>query len=329
MKKIFKTISILLITTISMTLFIFKEKINIFAETMGMDDIRVGDVFKNGTIIPYNESFNICNLATDIDNCWMYDDSICFTYYDENDKHLGRETNQYYDSIYDYYTNSYKEVELKVSNDYSEYWIIDRIINGSGLSIVFKPYTYVEPTITITCDPNKVEPNEPSICTVKVKYTTKIRNIKFSLDTGEYEISNVTPGDFFEDLKLDDNMYSLNTKSLINDGEEVEVTVVTFKISSKEEKDIDVENNIKIQNITVTDSVGSKNTNELTATVKQESNKEIIPTKSDDEINEGKDLPKENPKTGNDSYLILYAILVVSVSISAFILVFQKSNVKL
>ena len=60
------------------------------------------------------------------------------------------------------------------------------------------------------------------------------------------------------------------------------------------------------------------------------SDDEIIkPTISDDEIDEGKDLPNENPKTSDKSYLILYAILVISVSISSFIIVFKKGNTKL
>lgn len=320
MKKVLKVISILLITILSTIMFISKNKINVFAEITSIyDAMKIGTVFKTGTIIPYNEPFDTCVLDPTNEYCGEYSSNLCISFAQSDGEYKYKCKRNPNDT----------ERELIIDNETSEYWILDSFGGGSGMWMNFVPYKYMVPEFNLTCDPNQTTLNEYSLCTLRVKYISEFNDIKFSLDTGDYELIELTSGDFFETPKLNEGIYSFNLKSIIKPTEEEkEITIATFTIKSKEEKNIDIENNIKIVNLNYMDITANETISEISTTVKHE--KTIITPSDDNEIDAGKDvIINENPKTGNNSYMLLCIISVIFVSMSIFMIIIKKDNLEI
>ena len=142
-----------------------------------------------------------------------------------------------YDEYFrEYYDLPYKNTDIfdyvfKISN----YWKIYTTDNTYyGIPFFYlKPYNYIEPEYNIECTPKEVTPGETSKCELKVNYHSKIRSLNFKLDTDQYNISNVEAGEDFEDLQINDGVYSLLSKSTLEDSEEGRTTtILSFTIKS-------------------------------------------------------------------------------------------------
>ena len=184
--------------------------------------------------------------------------------------------------------------------------------------MVFVPIDYKKPEFNLSCTPDNVKINENATCTIKAKILTKLNNIQFSIKAEGFKIKNIKPGDFFKDLKLENNNYSLKSKSTFSKLTELtEMTLVTFKISSSELKNIDIENNIKILNILYEDDVTKKTIGEISSTVKQLNvigpNGELL----------------QNPNTGETSYILLYAVLIITIITSISLVASKKNNIQI
>lgn len=170
------------------------------------------------------------------------------------------------------------------------------------------PYEYKEPLYELSCNPEIISQGEYSNCTLKATYYTKLKNIDFNLNINDYEISDVKAGDDFEDLQVEDNKYSLRGKSSMEESSEgKETSIMTFRITSKTNKEVNLENNIKIENINYQDQVEEGSKEIVTATIKQKSLNNDNNTKI-----------FKNPNTG-DKVLIIMLLMIFSLGIGTFI----------
>ena len=68
------------------------------------------------------------------------------------------------------------------------------------------------------------------------------------MDINDFEIIEIKAGDYFEKISVNNNVYTTKTKENINNLEE-ETILATIELKTKENKKIDIENNVKITNI--------------------------------------------------------------------------------
>lgn len=322
MKKIFKNLSFILITILSIGLFTYKSKINIFAEITDIGDMRIGSVYKNGDVITYNGAFNFCNIDPNASDCEEYNYGFYIEYLREDDTTIRYVKN---DGPYDWSTGEYHNVQMVIQDNYSEYWQLKKVSYASGTYLNFSPFYYTAPEFNVECNPNKIQTSEYSLCTIKTKTKYPLESVSFNLDINDFEIIEIKAGDYFEKISVNNNVYTTKTKENINNLEE-EIILATIELKTKENKKIDIENNVKITNINYKDLLETNTISELSTTINQEKDENYVTPSDDKETNEGKTITPDNPKTGDNSYLILYGILVLVISVTLFLIVNKKSN---
>ena len=193
---------------------------------------------------------------------------------------------------------------------FSKYWKIystDQTFYGQPL-LYLKPYNYIEPEYKIECNPTEITPGETSHCELKVNYQSKIRNINFKLDTDQYSISNVEAGEDFEDLQVSNGVYSLKSKSTLENSEEGRtITILGFTIKSDGDT-VASADNIKVLDLEYEDELSESPKKTLSATVTQKKQEK---TDIKNIIN--------NPKTKNNIIVItlLLTIIISSIIISS------------
>lgn len=306
MKKILKLLQIILL--IEIIFFVNKNVVN--AKNIKIDDIRLQDVFKNNTIIEYNQNFDVCHLLKEIEGneyCsgGYYDYPIDVYYYNESDELIKTEKflGPYNEEIEDYVDSN-----IVINNDYTEYWKLETLIlDYEDLGLKLVPYTYKEPEFSLSCDSSNT--NKISRCQLKIKITNRFDNVKFKINSEQNEIFEVKVGDLFENLEINEGVYSLSAKPvLIETRTANEFTIITFKVKISEEKEI--QNITKITNLEYKDIANENTINE------------ILPPQSDDTL-------IENPETGSNISLFVYSIFVISISVSLFLIITRKEQVKL
>ena len=216
------------------------------------------------------------------------------------------------------YNNSYPDIEIPT--DYktnpesfwnyifsiSKYWKIyttETSFYDTPL-LYLKPYDYIEPTFNIECNPSQITPGETSRCVLKANYHSKIKSLNFKLDTDLYNISNINAGEEFENLQVNDGVYSLTSKSSLEDSSEGRtVDIISFNVSSNKDTIVSSDN-IKVLNLKYVDELVESPTKALAATVNQTKKNNILDLK--------------NPKTKNNFIIvsILLSVILLSIVIS-------------
>jgi len=171
-------------------------------------------------------------------------------------------------------------------------------------TLFFKPYDYIEPEYKIECNPTEITPGETSKCELKVKYHSKIRSLNFKLDTDQYNISNVEAGDDFEDLQENDGVYSLASKSSLEDSEEGRTTTILSFLIKSDGNTVSSADNIKVVDLEYHDELSESPKKMISATVTQ--NKQ-----------EKADIKNiiNNPKTRNNIMIIILLLTIITTSI--------------
>lgn len=319
MKKYLKFFSLILITIAITVLFINKDKIDVFAKTRNITDIKIGDVFKSGDVIPFNDVVNPCEITSENNYTCVNYSSVLIQYYSNSGLTYPLSTSKQYNYIYATGEDS-AHTNITIDNNYSEYWKLEKIYANycdGALFYRFIPVEYKEPTFTLDCNPTEIKPGETSICSLNMTYYNTYSKVDFKLDTSDFNISNVQINESFENLSDNEDSYSIKPlNELVESDEGTEMPIMTFEIKSEEEKGINVENNIKTI-VSIHDEYGDgKEETEISSTVKQA-------TPPDEPID-------ENPKTGNTITTILLIILLsLLLGTGIFIVVYRYKNIEL
>ena len=214
--------------------------------------------------------------------------------------------------IQDYLNGDYSKF-WEFIYDVSKYWkIYTATETNYGKPILFfKPYNYIEPEYKIECNPTEIAPGETSTCELKVKYHSKIRSLNFKLDTDQYNISNVEAGDDFEDLQENDGVYSLASKSSLEDSEEGRTTTILSFLIKSDGNTVSSADNIKVVDLEYHDELSESPKKMISATV----------TQSKQEKPDIKNIIN-NPKTRNNLIIILLMFSLITISI----IISKKTN---
>ena len=308
-----KMARVLLVVLIAGVIF-FNKEIMGFAKYDRLDQINVGDIIKNGTEIP-TSGHDRANYGN-------------FTFYDNNNKNIGEISISVPDS---------QRPNIIIQNDYSEYWKVTNIKieeysyyygRAGNFKVVYftlRPYEYKNPEISINCDSETITYGETTECKVNLNYYSQMSSISFKLNTDDYDIDGIEPTDDWKDLEVgEDGTISLNsTENLTLDKNNS--TIISFRISPKENTVIDNLDNIQLSNINYSDNIVSNNTiSDSNTTVKQKLKEENKEEKTKD--GNSKNILK-NPSTGLMKFYISIILLFVVVIISAGIITYKK-NIK-
>lgn len=205
----------------------------------------------------------------------------------------------------------------------SKYWKITDINSdryGFGVYIM-TPFNYENPVFTIECNPNTIEKNETSICSLKVKYYSVIKNISFKLDTDLYEIIDVNYENLSYYYRVSDGIYSLQEVpgfyggDLSDSYEGTIIPIMSFTIKNNTDDPITTTNNIKVIDINYVDGVESGNQENVNATVN---------TKTKDEKTTNTDKVIKNPLT--DTMLIDVLLILGCIGVGSLIIIKLKKK---
>ncbi len=299
MKRKLRVISLCLIAILMVISVINRDKIDVYAKSKGLNKVEIGDVFKNGDVLDATDGVSDCDFYNSITSCYTFT-YIVFNYYDENGDFISS-------SSFDIGNNSmYSSNDTPViDNSYSEYWKLDYYFEQcNAMEFEFVPVEYKEPTYEIKCNPSEISSGEESVCELKTTYYSKFNNIKFRLDTDDYNIVDIVAGENFTNLKNENCFYSLDGKDMEESDTGLSAVVVRFRIKSTGDKEITKLNNVQVQNLEYSNAFGNKTVDVLTDTVKQRGKK--TPSTVINQI-------VENPSTGR-SLLVLVILLVVSIT---------------
>ena len=230
-------------------------------------------------------------------------------------------TNTRYDSkpyIFNTYNNPFPDIPIPSQENeesfwnyiftISKYWKIEEmLINTYNVRMLkLLPYEYIEPEYKIECNPTEIAPGETSQCELKVNYHSRIKSLNFKLDTDQYNINNVEAGEEFEDLQVSDGVYSLSSKSSLEDSEEGRTTTILSFIIKSEGNTVASADNIKVVDLEYHDELSESPKITASATVTQNKQEK---TDIKNIIN--------NPKTRNN---ILVIILLLTIIISSVLI---------
>lgn len=315
-RKILKYISLVVIMILTIGLFIKKDKISVFAKTKNLTDVKIGDIFKVGDVLPFNDTVSPCSYDSNY-SCNNYG-TVELRYLDSRLLFIDSKS---YDYSYPTSTNP-NFSNIIVDNNYSKYWQLVEVSPYSSDSIlIYKlvPYEYKEPEFSLSCNPVEVKPGESSVCSLNVTYYNNLENIDFGLSISDFDIYNININDSFKDVSDSDGVYSLSPlDELVESEEGTEISLITFEVKSEEEKGINLEDNIRVVNLGYSDNYSESDDGEVvevTSTVKQV-------TPSDDMVG-------ENPKTGDTLYLVLCGILTVVFSVGLFFIINKNQEIQL
>ena len=343
MKKMARVLLVVLIVGI----IFFNKEIISFAKYDNLNQIKVGDVIKNGSELPLLGSYQYSYFSDSIHYAFNAN-KIKINYMDENGQIL--ESKEFNISSYtlplrsssppscDSYIevpNSYGTMDyactMPLQNDNSKYWKVTNIktvntYNSNGyVEFSLSPYEYQEPKVSLSCDPDTITYGETSECKVNLNYYSQMSSISFKLNTEDYDIDGIEPTDDWKDLEVgEDGTISLNsTENLTLDKNNS--TIISFRISPKENTVIDNLDNIQLSNINYSDNVVTGNEMpDSNTTVKQELKEENKEEKPKD--GNSKNILK-NPSTGLMLFYISITLLFVVVIVSAGIITYKK-NIK-
>jgi hypothetical protein len=200
--KYLKRISVVIILIVSITLFIFGNSIDIFAKSMGTNEIEIGHIFKNGDTIKFGNTFDPCevNAGLDPNDCREYS-YITFYYLEDQVLKEYPEINNFAGED-SFGLGDATENELEINNDFSEYWkLLTFNTSSGGVHFYFVPIEYQAPVFKLFCDPSEIKKGEYSDCTFSTKALYNFKGINFELEADDYEIIEVEAGDKFENLE--------------------------------------------------------------------------------------------------------------------------------
>ena len=135
MKKYLKFFSLILITIAITVLFINKDKIDVFAKTRNITDIKIGDVFKFGDVIPFNDVVNPCETNPESNYSFSNYRSVFIQYYKDSSLKYQLASKQY-NYIYATQEDS-AHTKIIIDNNYSEYWKLEEIFLDKLSKIIF------------------------------------------------------------------------------------------------------------------------------------------------------------------------------------------------
>ena len=199
--------------------------------------------------------------------------------------------------------------------DLSKYWKIVDIEEGwyGNKGMYIEPYSYIEPTYEITCDPKEIEVGQTSNCSLKVNYYSRINSLTFKLESMDYTIENVTSGEDWENLETNNNEYSLTGKETIVDSEEGKTsTIINFSVKANNNTTINNLDNIRVTDLNYVDILFENQPKKVTTIVKQKENEKSI----------------FNPKTSNNLIIVGILLSVILLSIVINIIRNKKISIK-
>lgn len=204
-----------------------------------------------------------------------------------------------------------------ILNNYTGYWKIAKYLGMDQYSTIeyaLVPTTYEEPTFKLSCNPKSIKKGEYSECELSTKYYSKFKNLNFKLDVSDYETIDVKPGSHFENLQLENGVYTVTGKDDMEESEDgIETTIIKFKVTSNNDKEVKITNNIKVVDLNYSNGYENNSFGVLTDTIRKDK------TDTNTVIDKIK-----NPKTG-DKVFIIIALMSISLVIGAII---YKKRVK-
>lgn len=308
----YKKILISLLLILLVSLFMFKDKIVSFANEDGINSLKKGLVIKNGT------EFNLEDYYVFKGNPEYF---LIFNYYDYDNEYVWST-----DRIQlAYPSQEYPDNKITIGYSEYDYWIITDIYTlSTNVVINLKAIKYEEPSFSIECEPKIIDVNTYSECNLYVEYLFGLKNVSFTLETGELAISEEKPSDGIKIKNKKDNSYVLGIESDIENSYSTEVPninfyediidgetfvyapfaekekkiLLNFKLNSTNGDEIKISKNVQVTNLSYEDVYLTKNVEDLYDTViqnKVEEEKVTEEEKAPEEMvaNELKDEKKE------------------------------------
>ena len=277
---------------------------------------KIGDIITNGDILEKKDTNGVILYFTDTNaneykaSIWSGED---ITFGTVPRSVLTSQVAEYMsDSDYTINWGEYNSGPKKFFEyieNYSEYWKIREIgMENYYRSITYTlvPVSYTEPTFEIVCNPTQLSPGQVSECSLNVLYYSKLSNVIFKLSMDKYDIKDIRTGELFENLNIEEEIYSLTGKDSMEDSDDgVKTTVINFKIQVKDNEEIiDSANNVKVTSLNYQDSVSNHTIEEVSTTVG---------VNKDSNNNDNKETI-QNPMTRNNFYYVLLVIGIALVS---------------
>ena len=208
-----------------------------------------------------------------------------------------------------------------ILNNYTGYWKIVKYLGMDQYSTIeyaLVPAAYEAPTFKLSCNPKSIKKGEQSECELSTKYYSKFKNLNFKIDVLDYEVVDVKPGNNFENLQLVLGVYTVAGKDNMEEsGDGIETTIIKFKVTSNDDKEVKNTNNIKVIDLNYSNSFENNSFGVLADTISKDE------SKAETDTNTVNDTIK-NPKTGDKVFLII-ALMSISLVIGTII---YKKRVK-
>lgn len=162
-------------------------------------------------------------------------------------------------------------------------------------------FAYPKVDITIECDKEFFENEEPVTCEVKLNSPLKVKNIEFTINSNGLDLQDVTM--INNRFTYDETTNKVSAPSYYDYANNE--TIFSFKVVGTKETKLEIEN-IAYSNY----SIGEQKADNVEKTIKVETEEPANPEPEQPEK------PEENPKTGVEDYYILFiAVLLISAAV--------------
>lgn len=327
-KKIFLLTSFVLILLIA----VFNDRLVTFANEVIYEfgELYYGDTFKSGDTFKMNTNGYYC------DSLYItlkYEDNgtTYSTGYDvASGKLYSTDDNYYYERFYTpVNADAFAQTTvgtLPTVNGKSLIWSYEPQNDSvwyciSGIVLVGEvPKEHKEPTYKLDCEADTVSYGEKVKCSVSVDYYYTITATQFDILSDDFKIG---------DIKTEKNWFASKNVYVsygIPENDSLDSTknakILTFTVTPKEDKELNVKDAIVIDKITYEDIIASGEHVDLTAPMKVSG--KVIPTTTK---KVDKDEKIENPETGVEDYIVLGVVVLVIGSV-AFIQLRRKNLFK-
>ena len=301
MKKVLKTVSLAIILFATIGLIYYEESITAFAKNYDFLNIREGQIIENGDILEWEGTLKEHMI----------------------DKNMSSENSGTITSVELYYNGQAKYVPLG-ENDHSltisygdvKAWRIDSISTSCSniMTISLSEVNYQKPSFSLECNPETIEKDEVSECTLSTKYYNKFNKISFKINHDDYELTEINAGESFERVELNEDTYTATAKDDMEENEEgLDAVVAKFKIKAIKNDKNENTDNIQINNLTYENEFEDVEYEVLADTVNKPETKEVVE-------------PEENPYTGSSMYLFI-SLIIIAVAISAYYVKKKNNNI--
>ena len=306
MKKV-RLLSIVLLTLLLGVLFVNRDRLVSFAKENDVNMLNDMSVIKNNTSFLFEDYIQIggnsarCLVVEyrNKDLSYISSDEVC--------------TSQ-----------GITNMHLEISNDASEFWLIDDLyIESTTGVLVLVPFEYEGPEFYLECSPDKITMDSYATCTVTADTYFNMSKIEYDLNLDDFIIYDEKALEDVEDLDIDEHHYVLTPKQIRPNGatssydeyapfdEAVNVKLMEFKIKTEKDQDVAVLGNIKLTDLNYTDPIGESPYEILTSTVGQDMKEEVAADNKEKENGETNGNNAKNPGTA-DIIVGVAVLLVVS-----------------